>query len=69
MTPTDALFGFCAFLTTMSKSMQVGKEHSSPAILEPLKEFLLVNNLPDVSKGYPGNFKMPKDWIGKGIAT
>ena len=56
----DALFGFGAWLATKKKIVLFSYKHEVAEMVELLKEFIVENNLPDVSEGYPNTFKMPK---------
>lgn len=60
ITATDALYGFCAWLTTREKSVTFSSKHNAGTIADLINTFIKANNLPDPSKKYPNNFVMPK---------
>lgn len=52
MNPSEALFGFAAFLTTRDQAITIGAAHSTPAVLELLNHFIKVNSLPRCRDGW-----------------
>lgn len=59
MTPTDAIYGFAAWLTCREGTLQVGSTHNAAPMAECVKEWQEANGLPDVSESYPGNIVHP----------
>ena len=61
MNPTDALYGFVAWLTTRDETVSLGKDHSVAEISDLLIEYMRVNNLGGISCEYPHTIQMPKE--------
>jgi hypothetical protein len=60
MSPTDALFGFCAWLTTREETTVMGGNMECGHVPQLLEAFMEANQLPDVSGDFPDSFAMPK---------
>jgi hypothetical protein len=59
MTPTDALFGFAAWLTCREATLTLGGYHEAGPVVEALTTWMKANGLPDVSEEYPKNITQP----------
>ncbi len=62
VTPSEALFGFVAWLTTRTDPVTFGASHNASPACDLVGEFCKVNSLPEPREGiYPNNLTMPKD--------
>ncbi len=61
ITATDALFGFGVWLTTRKEIVTFSHKHDTGKMVDLIGQFLKTNNLPNVSKNYPGNFITPEE--------
>lgn len=59
MTPTDAVYGFAAWLTCRKDTMQVGYTHDAAAMADCAKKWCEANGIPEVSDAYPDNIVQP----------
>ena len=58
---SEAIFGFCGWLTTRDeKTIMSSKSNASP-IAERIKEFCKTNNLTEPRKGWDKTFEHPKN--------
>jgi hypothetical protein len=49
---SEAVYGFCAWLTTRDKSITMSAKHNSAPIAELIKEFCQVNSLTKPREGW-----------------
>lgn len=56
---SEALYGFCAWLTTRKEVTTASSSHDSAPIAERLKQFCETNKLPDVRDDYVERFEHP----------
>jgi hypothetical protein len=59
MTPTEAIYGFAAWLTCHPEGITVGASHEAGVVAQRCKEWCEANNLPDVTDAYPKNIVHP----------
>ncbi len=65
VTPTDTLYMFGVWLTTRAEPVTFSMKHDANVMVKLIDEFMLVNDLPDVSKHFPDNLKLPQDKEGE----
>jgi len=56
---SEALYGFCGWLTCRKKETIMGTTHDCAPIVDLIKQFCEVNSLPDVSEQWPNNLIHP----------
>jgi len=56
---SEAVYGFAAWLTTRDQKTVMSASDDSAPIVELVKTFCKVNNLPDVSEQWPDNLIHP----------
>ena len=56
---SDAVYGFCAWLTGQEEVTEFGAHKDCAVIVERVKQFLEVNNLDEPSDSYPENLTYP----------
>lgn len=61
LSASEALFGFCAWLTTREEETMMGGSHDCGVIAELVKRFVDFNGLQDPKPGWDERFKMPVD--------
>lgn len=59
LNPTEAIFGFCAWLTTRDEQTIMSAKDDSACVVELIEEFCKVNELPDVSEQWAHNLIHP----------
>ena len=59
LNPSEAVYGFGAWLTTRDQKTVMSATDDSAPIAEFVKTFCEVNNLPDVSEEWPKNLIHP----------
>jgi hypothetical protein len=59
MSASEALFGFCAWLTTRSEEVHLGSEHDAAPVVECIKRFMETNGLGNPRDGWENNFTHP----------
>jgi len=69
LNPSEAVYGFAAWLTTREDKTVMSAADDSAPITELVKQFCEVNNLPDVSEQWPNNLIHPSGaghgWQGR----
>lgn len=61
ITPTDALYGFSAWLTTRDEVITLSAKHDACTVIGLILEFIRANNLTeDTSLNYPQNLIFPR---------
>ena len=60
MTGSEAVFGFCAWLTTRKEKTVMSSKHDSAIIVNLIKEFCEVNKLIDPRHNWTDNLIHPK---------
>ena len=61
LTGSEAIFGFCAWLTTRKKETTMSSSDDAAPIVELIKEFCEKNKLSDPRKNYTDYLTMPKE--------
>lgn len=59
LNPSEAVYGFCAWLTCRDKKTIMSALDDCALTVELIKQFCEVNNLPEVSKHWPHNLIHP----------
>lgn len=59
LNPSEAVYGFAAWLTTRSESIIIGSNHNATPIVDLVASFCKENNLPEVSPDWPNNLIHP----------
>ena len=59
LNPSEAVYGFAAWLTTREDETVMGASNDCAPIAEKVKQFCEANNLPDVSDQWPHNLIIP----------
>lgn len=61
LTPTEAIFGFCAWLTTRDETAIFGAKHEAGFCVPLIKQFCEANGMTsDVSPNWPENLNKPQ---------
>ena len=60
MTGSEAIFGFCAWLTTRKEKTIMSSKHNCAKIADLIKEFCEVNKLPDPGDEWTDYLTHPK---------
>jgi hypothetical protein len=58
---SESLFGFCGWLTTRDEQTIMSAKDNCSRIVELIKKFQEVNNLPEVRDGWENNLTHPKE--------
>ena len=61
LTGSEAVFGFCAWLTTRKKKTIMGSKHDAAPICELIKIFCEENKLPEPRENYTDYLTIPKE--------
>jgi len=61
LTGSEAVFGFCAWLTTRKEKTVMSSKDDAAPIAELIKTFLDENKLPDPRENYTDYLTMPKE--------
>ncbi len=59
LNPSEAVYGFAAWLTCRDERTVMSASDDAAPIVELVKQFCEVNNLPDVSDQWPNNLIHP----------
>ena len=59
LNPSEAVYGFAAWLTTREEQTVMSASDDSAPIAELVKQFCEINNLPDVSEHWPNHLVHP----------
>lgn len=59
LNPSEAVYGFAAWLTTRSESITIGSVHDAAPVTDLVNTFCKINNLPKVSSDWPNNLIHP----------
>ena len=59
LTASEALFGFCAWLTCRDKPLIMSSEHHTGDAVEVIEQFITVNNLEKPRDGWEYNLIHP----------
>ena len=57
---SEALFGFCGWLTTRKQKTVMGSKYDCAPIVKSIAEFCKFNNLAEPRRGWEKNLKHPK---------
>lgn len=60
LTASEAVYGFCSWLTTCKEKTVMGSSSDCAPIAERIKEFCKVNNFESPREGWEGNLVFPK---------
>lgn len=58
---SEAIFGFCGWLTTRSKAIVMSSKHDAAPIADMIKAFCEYNSLPEPVDGWDNKLKHPKE--------
>ena len=58
---SEAIFGFCGWLTTRDKRTIMSSKDNPGAICDLIEKFCKVNNLPEVRENFTDYFVMPTE--------
>ena len=61
LNPTEAIYGFTAWLTTRESKIEMGASCDCGGLPDLIEKFVKVNNLPTVSDDWPDNLIHPKE--------
>lgn len=61
LSPSEALFGFCGWLTTRNEKTVLSGSHDAAPVVDLIKRFCNVNNLKSPREKWVHNLKHPKD--------
>lgn len=61
LNPTEAIYGFCAWLTTRAEITTMSHAHDCAVISELVGKFAKENDLPNFSTAWPDNLKIPNE--------
>lgn len=67
LTASEAIYGFCAWLTTRKEKTVMSSSSNASPIAERIKEFCDENDLEDPRDNYTDYFSMPKKHYGGGL--
>ncbi|MHA1702050.1 MAG: hypothetical protein ACTSWK_07270 [Promethearchaeota archaeon] len=59
LTATEAIFAFCAWLTTRKETIKIGSNIHIGPVVDAINQFMETNNLPDPRGNYTDYFVMP----------
>jgi len=59
LNPSEAVYGFAAWLTCRDEKTVMSASDDAAPIADLVQQFCEKNNLPDVSKDWPGNLTFP----------
>lgn len=65
----EAIYAFGAWLTTRNKAITVGAAHSTPAFLELMQHFSIMNNLPQCRENWTDYVYPSPDVVEKPVDT
>ena len=56
---SEALYGFCGWLTTQKEPLTLGGDHDCAAVADAITKFCETNNLPETREGWEKNLTHP----------
>ena len=59
LTPSEAIYAFCAWLTTRKETIQMGSFSDCAPVANVINEFMKANNLDNPRGNYTDYFRMP----------
>lgn len=59
LSPSEAIFGFTAWLSTREETLLVGSKHECGCLVDLITEFCHINNIEKPRKIFPKNLEMP----------